>query len=137
MTLRPPVADWTSDWDHLDPSWLSDPYPIWRDLRETCPVAHTDRYRGVYFPTRYGDVREIAYDPEHFSSRRVVVREGDYRVNSPPITSDPPDHTWARRILLPAFSPHQIEVMTPITRAVASELLDGFAGLGHQGHDVV
>ena len=27
MTARPPVADWATDWDHLDPAWTSDPYP--------------------------------------------------------------------------------------------------------------
>lgn len=130
MTLRPPVADWTSDWDHLDPSWLSDPYPIWDHLRETCPVAHTDRYRGVYFPTRYGDVREIAYDPEHFSSRRVVVREGDYRVNSPPITSDPPDHRPLRMVLIPPFTPQAVARLESQTRGVCNELIDDFIGNG-------
>ena len=77
MTARPPVSYWATDWDHLDPAWTIDPYGIWEGLRQQCPVAHTDRYRGVYFPTRYQDIRDIAYDYEHFSSRRVVVREGD------------------------------------------------------------
>lgn len=130
MTQRPPVADWTSDWDHLDPSWLSDPYPIWDHLRETCPVAHTDRYRGVYFPTRYGDVREIAYDPEHFSSRRVVVREGDYRVNSPPITSDPPDHRPLRMALIPPFTPQAVAKLEGRTRSICNELIDAFIETG-------
>ncbi|CAN7694529.1 cytochrome P450 [Bradyrhizobium sp. LjRoot220] len=126
MTLRPPVTDWTSDWDHLDPPWLSDPYSIWRDLRETCPVAHTGRYRGVYFPTRYSDIREIAYDPAHFSSRRVVVREGDYRVNAPPITSDPPDHRALRMVLIPPFTPQAVAALEGRTRAVCNELIDAF-----------
>jgi hypothetical protein len=130
MTLRPPVADWTSDWDHLDSSWLSDPYPIWRELRETCPVAHTDRYRGVYFPTRYDHIREIAYDPENFSSRRVVVREGDYRVNSPPITSDPPDHRPLRMALIPPFTPQAVAKLEGQTRAVCNELIDAFIETG-------
>ncbi|MET3841660.1 cytochrome P450 [Bradyrhizobium sp. OAE829] len=126
MPLRPPVTDWTSDWDHLDPSWLSDPYSIWRELREACPVAHTGRYRGVYFPTRYSDIREIAYDPAHFSSRRVVVREGDYRVNSPPITSDPPDHRPLRMVLIPPFTPQAVAALEGRTRAVCNELIDAF-----------
>ena len=126
MTLRPPVTDWSSDWDHLDPSWLSDPYAIWRDLRDTCPVAHTGRYSGVYFPTRYSDIREIAYDPQRFSSRRVVVREGDYRVNSPPITSDPPDHRPLRMVLIPPFTPQAVARLESQTRSVCNELIDAF-----------
>ena len=76
MSRRPPVADWTSDFDHPDPRWVEDPFPIWDELRQKCPIAHTDRFMGVYLPTRYEDVRAIAYDTEHFSSHRVVVREG-------------------------------------------------------------
>jgi hypothetical protein len=48
---------------------------------------------GAYFPSRYEDVRAIAYDTEHFSSRRVVVRETRQPFPpAPPITSDPPAH---------------------------------------------
>jgi cytochrome P450 len=127
---RAPVTDWASDWDHLDPAWVIDPYPIWQELRERCPVAHTDRYRGVYFPTRYEDIRDIAYDPERFSSRRVVVREGDYRVNSPPITSDPPEHRPMRMALIPPFTPQAVAILEPHTRAVCNELIDRFVENG-------
>lgn len=122
--VRAPVTDWASDWDHLDPEWVSNPYPIWQELRERCPVAHTGRYRGVYFPTRYADIREVAYDPDRFSSRRVVVREGDYRVNSPPITSDPPDHRPMRMVLIPPFTPQAVAKLEPQTKAVCNELID-------------
>jgi len=47
---RPPVDDWNTDFDHLDPRWIENPYPIWETLRSKCPIAHTERYRGVYFP---------------------------------------------------------------------------------------
>jgi len=93
MTPRKPVTDWTTDWDHLDPRWREDPYPIWDELRRSCPIAHTERYQGAYLPTRYEDVRAIANDSTHFSSRRVIVREvRPEPIPSPPITSDPPHH---------------------------------------------
>ena len=91
MSTRPPVNDWATDFDHLDPRWVEDPFPIWETLRADCPIAHTDRFRGVYFPSRYEDVRAVAYDTEHFSSRRIIVRETPPpRIPAPPITSDPP-----------------------------------------------
>ena len=121
---RAPVTDWAADWDHLDPAWVSNPYPIWQDLRDRCPVAHTNRYRGVYFPTRYADIREVAYDPDRFSSRRVVVRDGEYRVNSPPITSDPPEHRPMRMVLIPPFTPQAVAKLEPQTKAVCNELID-------------
>ena len=48
MSTRPPVNDWATDFDHLDPRWVENPYPIWEELRTKCPIAHTERFRGVY-----------------------------------------------------------------------------------------
>jgi len=129
MSARPPVNDWGTDFDHLDPRWVNDPYPIWEELRDKCPVAHTDRYMGVYFPTRYDDVRAVAYDTEHFSSRRIVVREQPPpRIPAPPITSDPPGHRADKHLLLPAFTPDQIKLHEPRARKICGKLIDRFAG---------
>ncbi len=43
---RPPASDWTNDWDHLDPRWRNNPYPIWDELRGKCPIAHTGSLHG-------------------------------------------------------------------------------------------
>lgn len=127
MRERPPVTDWASDFDPLDPAWINDPFPIWAALRKGCPVAHTDRFMGVYFPSRYADVRAIAYDTEHFSSRRVIVRETlPPRFPTEPITSDPPVHRAERRVLLPAFTPERVSRLEPRARALCNELIDRF-----------
>jgi cytochrome P450 len=132
MSERSPVKDWATDFDHLDARWISDPFPIWQDLRTRCPIAHTERFRGVYFPSRYADVRAVAYDPEHFSSRRVIVRETPPpRIPAPPITSDPPEHRPARMLLLPAFTADAIRRLEPRARALANELIDTFVARGH------
>jgi cytochrome P450 len=129
MRSRPPVNDWATDFDHLDWRWIDDPYPIWDELRERCPIAHTDRYMGVYLPTRYEDVRAIAYDSEHFSSRRVMVRETVLSAGGgPPITTDPPKHRGARTVLLPAFTLEAIRRHHPKTRKICCELVDRIAG---------
>ena len=59
---KPPVIDWSTDFDHTDPVWDDNPFPIWDDLRMRCPIAHSDRYNGVYLPTRHEDISAIAYD---------------------------------------------------------------------------
>jgi cytochrome P450 len=129
MNRRPPVADWATEFDHLDPRWIEDPFPIWDELRQKCPIAHTERFMGVYLPTRYADVRAIAYDTEHFSSHKVVVREGDPpRGGAPPITTDPPKHAGAKAVLLPAFTPEAIERHASKTRAICRELVDRIVG---------
>ena len=43
-----PVSDWASDYDIFDPQYIADPYPIWAELRETCPMAHSDRWGGSW-----------------------------------------------------------------------------------------
>jgi cytochrome P450 len=129
MSTRPPVNDWATDFDHLDPRWIKNPFPIWDELRASCPIAHTDRYMGVYFPTRYEDVRAISYDTEHFSSRRVVVRETPPpRIPAPPITSDPPKHAPEKHVLLPPFTPAAIKRHEPRTRQICRDLIARFAG---------
>ena len=40
------VKDWATDYDVLDPAYVRDPFPIWDELRERCPIAHTDRWGG-------------------------------------------------------------------------------------------
>jgi cytochrome P450 len=131
-TERARVADWATDFDHTDPRWVADPFPIWDELRTRCPVAHSDRYGGTWMPVRHEDVAAVAYDTEHFTSRSVVVSElrpgpDDLPAPiglAPPITSDPPFHAMARRLLLPAFSPKRIAALEPFTRELCVELLD-------------
>jgi cytochrome P450 len=129
MSNRPPASDWATDFDHLDPRWVENPFPIWEELRAKCPVAHTDRFRGVYFPSRYEDVRAVAYDTEHFSSRRIIVRETPPpRIPAPPITSDPPEHRPAKMLLLPAFTVDAIKRHEMRAREICRELIARFKG---------
>lgn len=133
MTERPPVRDWATDFDHLDPEFVADPYPIYDQLREQCPIAHTDRYHGVWIPTRYDDLAAIAHDHHRFSSRTILITDRpesptDLGFHAPPITEDPPYHTDIRRVLLPLFSPAVVAAYEPITRVISSELIDRFIG---------
>jgi cytochrome P450 len=129
MTDVPPVKDWTSDWDHLDPRWKENPYPIYDELRQKCPIAHTDRYLGAYLPVNYADVRAIAQDTKSFSSRRVVVRNvrPEKLIPSPPITTDPPRHKSLKQLLLPPFTAAAMEELEPQARTICNELIDKFA----------
>jgi cytochrome P450 len=130
-----PTQDWGRDIDIMDPRFVLDPVTIWQELRAACPVAFTERRGRAWMPVNYDDIAAIAHDTEHFSSRRIGVvnlpeADGKPLLQAPPITSDPPVHTWARRLLLPAFSPGRVDQMTPITRNLARELLESFADEG-------
>jgi cytochrome P450 len=132
MSDHAPVTDWLHDFDHTDPRWTENPFPIWDQLRAFSPVVHTERFLGCYLPTTYEAVREIAHDTEHFSSRRVLVRDVRPEVTgaAPPITSDPPAHKPAKQLLLPPFTPDAMKKLEPRVRAICNELIDEFVAEG-------
>jgi cytochrome P450 len=131
-TEHPPVLDWIHDFDHTDPRWTENPFPIWEQLRSASPIVHTERFLGCYMPTTYQAVKEIAYDTEHFSSRRVIVRDvrPETANPAPPITSDPPVHKPAKQLLLPPFTPDAMKKLEPRVRAICNELIDEFIADG-------
>ncbi len=134
-------TDWETDWDHTHEDYAAAAPEIWDDLRGRCPVAHTDRFGGAWLPTRHEDVSAIAHDTTHFTSNSVIV--SDFKPNvpapigfAPPITSDPPFHEFARRLLLPAFSPKAIRPLEKSTRALCRSLIDAVLATAGEG-DVV
>ncbi len=139
--LRPdsnPVSDWATDYDIFDLAYVNDPFPIWDDLRQRCPIAHSGRWGGSWNPTRYADVTAIARNIETFPSGggiavvppptnaagQPVPQVLPYGV--PPISSDPPLHTWTRRLILPWMSPQRVVTYEEMTRALCHRLIDGF-----------
>ena len=125
-----PVSDWANDIDHAEPEYNERAHEIWDELRDAgCPVAHTDRYGGMWAPLTHELVKEVAYDTDNFTSRGVVVNTGRPIAEAPvgpapPITSDPPFHQHARRLLLPPFSPKSIDPWEPEIRRLCNRLLD-------------
>jgi cytochrome P450 len=137
MARTEPVSDWTSDFDVLDESYVLNPFPRWDDLRQVCPIARTDRRGRAWLPTTYADVTEMAKDIEHFSSANTSVIDAVDEPETPiltyglpPITSDPPLHTWTRRLLLPWFSHTRVESYEPMTRALCGSLIDAHLATG-------
>ncbi len=131
-----PVSDWATDFSHLEPEWATGFYSILAGLRERCPIARTERFGGGWLPTRYEDVAAIAYDTERFSSRSIIMsnfrppRQIAPAGGSPPISSDPPFHHDARRLLLPAFTKTAASRQEPATRALCHSLIDAFGDRG-------
>ena len=137
MPRTQPVGHWDSDFDVLDESYVVDPFPYWDDLREACPIAHTNRRGRAWLPTRYADVTSLAKDIDHFSSTNTSVIDSVDQPETPiltyglpPITADPPLHTWTRRLLLPWFSHSRVESYEPMTRSLCRSLVDAHLDAG-------
>ena len=138
MARTSPVTTWADDFDVLDDAYVADPFGIWDELRTSCPIAHSDRRGSTWMPTRYEDVTAIAHDVEHFSSLEVAVipfdgeepEEPVLPYGLPPISADPPLHTWTRRLLLPWFSHRRVDGYEAMTRALCASLVDGFVDAG-------
>jgi cytochrome P450 len=133
-----PVSDWSQDFDVLDAGYIEDPFTVWDELRQTCPIAHADRRGSNWLPTRYDDVTAMAHDIKHFSSLEVGVIRGEeveeeplLAYGLPPISVDPPIHTWTRRLLLPWFSHRSVEGYEAMTRDLCTTLIDAFIDSGH------
>jgi cytochrome P450 len=134
-----PVLDWSTDFDVLDPMYIEDPFPIWDDLRNTCPIARTERRTGAWLLTTFDDVVGAAHDIGRFSSLEVGVIDNGEVVEDennptpyglPPISADPPLHTWTRRLLLPWFSHARVESYESMTRDLCVRSIEGFIESG-------
>ncbi len=136
------IIDWATDYDIFDPRYVNDPFRIWDTLRETCPIAHSTRWGGSWLPTTYEDVTNIARDIETFPSGGGIAvippNTGDPNAGPPqllpygvpPISADPPLHTWTRRLILPWMSPQKSASYEPMTRELCERLIDGFIADG-------
>ena len=134
MSTTEPIADLTTDYDIFAPDFVADPYPTFEAIRSRCPVARTERHEGSWMPTTYEALHDIAHDVDSFSSSDVLVFARPpmsdaipyHDVEAPPISSDPPVHKWARKLVLPFFSPGAVRPYEDGTRALCHRLIDGF-----------
>lgn len=133
------VSDWATDFDLSEEHYRADPGPVWKDLHERCPIAHTERNGGLWMATRYGDARELAVMTAELSNRQVSIAQqrpdidllADYHSHiTPPISNDPPEHAPLRRLILPFFTPTAVEEHRAYTEALCNELIDGFIDTG-------
>jgi cytochrome P450 len=137
---RAPVQDWTADYDIFDLGYVNDPYGIWAEMRAQCPIARTDRWGGSWMPVTYEQVTAMARDIDSFPSGNGVavvppLQQEDGQApllanGLPPISADPPVHTWSRRLILPSMAPRRVEEYEVMTRELCRHLLDGFADAG-------
>lgn len=120
-----------ADLDPRQVAAMDQPYDLLNELRERCPVSHSDTYGGFWNLFRYGDVCAAAVDPATFSSRDVTIPSEPLAQQIGPIMVDPPVHRDYRHPLLSRFSPSAVAGLEAAIRTKVGELIDGFIEDGH------
>lgn len=126
--------------DLLDPGLLKDPFPYYRELRETRPVHWNERWRG-WVVAKYEDVYAGLHDPRmladtitpYFQTRMSAEDSKRFALtyevlNSWPVFVDPPKHTRLRKIFSRSFTPKTVQTMRGIVQQFVDEFLDGWQG---------
>lgn len=131
-------------WWPLGSSYLADPYPTLRRLRETDP-CHRGTLTGGVLVSRYRDVNRILRDYKHFRNGPGDAKEEHQAQNARPllnvnrlvapdpnrlVAADPPVHTRLRRLVRQAFNVRQMAKMEGYIRTAAHRLLDPAADEG-------
>ena len=124
-------------WYPLDPDFIANPYPTYKELREKDPY-HPSPLTGALVLSRYEDVDELLRNYKGFSSARTPATGGRSNQNindqianqvTPSMLSlDPPDHTRLRGLVSRAFTPRQVAKMEEHIRDTAHRLLDEVEG---------
>jgi len=127
--------DPTQDFDPLAPETFDSPYELYSDLRERCPVAHSNAWGGFWALLKYRDVRNALGDPATFiTSKQNVVPKLAFTGRRPPLHFDPPEHTPYRKALNPLLRPERMAVLEEPIRRIAHELIAPMVARG--GGDV-
>src|SRR5215510_878523 len=138
-TAAQPVA-----FNPLDPTFIADPYPYYRRLREMARIVKTPV--GFWLVTHYEDAA-FALRDKRFGKDFVGNMErrygGSAAMKEPAIVNlsrtmlvlDPPDHTRLRGLVNKAFTARRVADMRPRIKALVDEQIDRVIDQGHM--DVV
>ncbi len=111
----------------LDPTSRANPYSLYARLRER-PVSVQEG--GTYVVSTYQEIRMLLCDPRISSDARKsahparTLDTATEAATPPLILTDPPEHTWLRRLVMHQFTPQRIASMQEEIEQVVNDLLD-------------
>ncbi len=110
-------------------------WPIFERLRKEDPVHYTAEsdYGPYWSITKYNDIMAIDTNHQVFSSEAalggitIAGQGADSQLGLLPmfIAMDPPKHDVQRKIVSPAVSPANLQILGPLIRERAGKILDG------------
>ena len=119
------------DFDPLLPETFDSANADYAELRQRCPVAHSDAWGGFWALMKHADVAAAAADSATFiTSKQNVVPAVAFTGRRPPLHLDPPEHTPYRRALSPLLTERRVARYEPVIREICAGLLDAMAAKG-------
>ncbi|MBX5468151.1 MAG: cytochrome P450 [Firmicutes bacterium] len=119
------------DFDPTKPETFWSAHEEYRELRQRCPVAHSNAWGGFWALFRYQDVVAVLRDPETYTtSVQNVVPRFAFTGRRPPLHLDPPEHTAYRRVINRFFRPERIGRLEPVVRREVLGLLEPLLAAG-------
>jgi cytochrome P450 len=126
-----------------EPTFIADPYPTYRRLRDEHPILWNDETR-QWLISRHADVNRLLRDRRlgrtylHTATHAAFGREAPPAWHAPfhelndagMLDLEPPDHTRLRRLVSRAFTPRTVEALRPRVEAIVNGLIDDFGGRG-------
>ena len=120
-------------YDPYDFAIDSDPYPVWKRLREEQPLYYNEKH-DFYALSRYSDVERGLLDVKTYSSAKGSILELiKLDMEMPPgifIFEDPPQHDLHRGLLSRVFTPKKMNAIEPKVREFCARSLDPLVGSG-------
>ena len=104
-------------------SFATDPYPVYKQLRDEAPVYHHEPLN-FWAISRYADVLEAHRDFQTYSSAGGVTIESMDAGSGLLITKDMPEHRWHKQFITKVFTPQKMGELEPFIRNLVTSLLD-------------
>ncbi|MBV8788170.1 MAG: cytochrome P450 [Mycobacterium sp.] len=125
-------------YDPFDVDIDSNPYPVWKRMREEAPLYYNDKYN-FYALSRYDDVARELHNWETYRSGRGTTADILFaNIEVPPgilLFEDPPLHDLHRKLLSRVFTPRRMLAVESLVRGFCVRELDPL--IGEKGFDFI
>ncbi|MFF7868549.1 cytochrome P450 [Streptomyces qaidamensis] len=129
--------------DPWDPAFLTDPYPVYAELRARGRV-HWFEPTNQWLVPHHADVSALLRDRRLGRTYQHRFSHEEFGRTAPPpehepfhtlndhgmLDLEPPDHTRIRRLVSKAFTPRTVERLKPYVRGLADELVSALVAKG-------
>jgi cytochrome P450 len=117
------------------PLFLADPYPFYKELRETAPIFFYEPW-GKWIVTRYEDINVLLRDkrlgriidhtlkPEERTPRSEIEAAYEASRDGSLLEIEPPDHTRIKDVFHQTFTPKRVRELSGKVHALCNRLAD-------------